>query len=478
MNREIETTNGYTPTIGLEVHAELKTATKMFCGCKNAPHDNEVNTHVCPICMAHPGTLPLVNKEAVQKVLDVGTAVGATLAGYTEFDRKNYFYPDIPKGYQISQFAYPLVVGGSLHNVALTRIHLEEDTARSSHEHGEGSIVDYNRAGVPLMELVTEPVIHDAETAASFGRELQLLLRELGVSDANMEKGEMRVEANISVSKDGSLGTKVEVKNLNSFKAVQDAIRFEVKRHIALLEKGEKVVQETRGWDENRSLTFSQRKKESSHDYRYFPDPDIPNFDTVDSGLISVSRQSDISDKIPSKIREKYLNIGLPSKQIEVLIDIPTLRAYFEYAVVQNTSYAKVAANYLTSDVVGLMTSGAVVVSDHVLSDHLAAFAELVGMVADGSVTSRVAKDLLPEVLKGSSAKELVASRGLATSSDAGALGTVVDQVIAANESVVAEYKAGKVASIQFLVGQCMKATKGAGNPAILRSLLEERINK
>ena len=477
MNREIETTNGYRLTVGLEVHVELKTATKMFCGCKNAPHDNEVNSHVCPICMAHPGTLPLVNKEAVQKVLDVGTAVGATLAGYTEFDRKNYFYPDIPKGYQISQFAYPLVVGGSLGGVALTRIHLEEDTARSSHEHGEGSIVDYNRAGVPLMELVTEPVIHDTETAAAFGRELQLLLRELGVSDANMEKGEMRVEANISVSKDSTLGTKVEVKNLNSFKAVQDAIRFEVKRHITLLEKGEKVVQETRGWDENRSLTFSQRKKESSHDYRYFPDPDIPSFDTVSAGLISVSRQSDISAKIPSKIREKYANLGLPSKQIEVLIDQLPIRIYFESVVSLNPLLAKTAANYLTSDVVGLLASGTLLPSEP--SDaHLHAFCELVQLVSDAAITSRVAKDLLPEILQGSSAKDLVAARGLASSSNTDELGAVVDTVVAANEGVVAEYKNGKVASIQFLVGQCMKATKGAGNPAILLKLLEERINK
>ncbi len=478
MNREIETTDGYQLTVGLEVHAELKTATKMFCGCKNAPHDSEANIHVCPICMAHPGTLPLVNREAVQKVLDVGTAVGAILAGYTEFDRKNYFYPDIPKGYQISQFAYPLVVGGSLGGVALTRIHLEEDTARSSHEHSEGSTVDYNRAGVPLMELVTEPVIHDAETAASFGRELQLLMRELGVSDANMEKGEMRVEANISVSKDDTLGTKVEVKNLNSFKAVQDAIRFEVRRHIALIEKGEKVVQETRGWDENRSLTFSQRKKESSHDYRYFPDPDIPSFGTETSGLISITRQSEILEKIPSKIREKYLNLGLPSKQIEVLIDLQILRAYFDYTVLQNPGYAKIAANYLTSDVVGLMATGARIMPDHATDMHLAAFAELISLVVEGGVTSRVAKDLLPEVLEAHSPKELVHSRGLATSSDATELGVVVDAVIAANATVVAEYKAGKMASIQFLVGQCMKATKGAGNPAMLLVLLEERIDK
>jgi len=242
----------YRPTIGLEIHAELKTLTKMFCACRNDADERTPNTNICPVCMAHPGTLPVINRDAVHKVLLVGEALGATLADYTEFDRKNYFYPDIPKGYQISQFAYPLVRGGSLRGVDITRIHLEEDTARSQHttETGEEvSLVDYNRAGLPLMELVTEPVIHHAETAGSFARELQLLLRYVGAGDANMEKGEMRVEANISVSKTDTLGTKVEVKNLNSFRTVERAIKYEIERQIAVLEAGESLVQETRGWD-------------------------------------------------------------------------------------------------------------------------------------------------------------------------------------------------------------------------------------
>lgn len=265
----------YRLTVGLEVHAELKTLSKMFCACRNAPGEKAPNTNICPVCMAHPGTLPVINKEAVHKVLLVGAAVGGILADYTEFDRKNYFYPDIPKGYQISQYEHPLVKGGALAGVALTRVHLEEDTARSQHE-GESSLVDYNRAGVPLMELVTEPVINSAEQAGTFAKELQLLLRTLGAGEANMEKGEMRVEANISVSLDDTLGTKVEVKNLNSFRSVERAIAFEAARQSALLEKGEEVAQETRGWDEQKQVTFSQRKKESSHDYRYFPDPDLP----------------------------------------------------------------------------------------------------------------------------------------------------------------------------------------------------------
>ena len=266
----------YTTTVGLEIHAELKTQTKMFCDSRNDPHAAEPNVHICPVCMAFPGTLPVVNRQAVEHVLRVGVAVGGTLADFTEFDRKNYFYPDIPKGYQISQYKYPLVSGGSLRDVALTRIHLEEDTARSQHTGDGWSLIDFNRAGVPLMELVTEPVIHDAQTASLFAQELQTLLRTLGVSDANMEKGEMRVEANISVSQNKTLGVKVEVKNLNSFKAVEKAIEFETRRHIAAIEKGEEIVQETRGWDENKQTTFSQRKKENADDYRYFPDPDIP----------------------------------------------------------------------------------------------------------------------------------------------------------------------------------------------------------
>lgn len=479
MSREtILDLKGYTPTIGLEVHVELGTETKMFCGCKNAPHESEPNIHVCPICMAHPGTLPLVNREAVRKVLDVGIALGSNLAAYTEFDRKNYFYPDIPKGYQISQFKYPLVEGGALQDVRITRIHLEEDTARSSHEHVEGSLVDYNRAGVPLMELVTEPVIHDAATAGRFGKELQLLLRELGVSEANMEKGEMRVEANISVSKDTTLGTKVEVKNLNSFRAVEGAIAFEIKRHIDLIEKGEKIEQETRGWDENRSITFSQRKKESSHDYRYFPDPDIPSFDTATAGVKNLSRESEILYKIPSIIRVEYANLGLPSKQIETLLDNKDLRFYFNATVAGDGALALTAANYLTSDVAGLLATGVL----HTLlttDEHVKTFAELMTLVNNESITSRVAKDILPEILETAvSANVIVRERNLSTQTDSTALLSTIDEIINSNPSVVSDYKAGKLPAMQFLVGQGMKILKGTANPALLRSLLEQRINK
>ena len=268
--------SNYLTTIGLEVHAELNTKSGMWCGCKNDPYEKRPNVNVCEVCIAHPGTLPVANKEAIKKVITVGLAVDGAISDFTEFDRKNYFYPDIPKGYQLSQYKFPIVTGGEINGVKLTRIHLEEDTAKSTHDHEGYTLVDYNRAGVPLMELVTEPVLHNAEDAVAFARELQRILRYVGASEANMEMGQMRIEANISVSKDEKFGTKVEVKNINSFASVFGAINYEVKRHIETIDSGGSIVQETRGWDENKQETFSQRKKENAHDYRYFPDPDLP----------------------------------------------------------------------------------------------------------------------------------------------------------------------------------------------------------
>lgn len=310
--------NSYTPTIGLEVHAELKTKSKMFCGCKNDPHSGKANENTCPVCLAHPGTLPRVNKEAVRKILEVGVALRGEIANFSEFDRKNYFYPDIPKAYQISQYQYPFVKGGELASVRLTRVHLEEDTARSQHEGGE-SIVDFNRAGVPLMELVTEPVIHDSKTAVIFARELQLLLRTLGVSSANMEKGEMRVEANISISSSDKLGTKVEVKNLNSFKSVEQAIEYEISRQTEIISNGNIILAETRGWDEDKGKTFSQREKETAKDYRYFPDPDIPKFSLKKMEEFSRGNLEAAMPELPSQLRQKWIVLGLNADQTETL---------------------------------------------------------------------------------------------------------------------------------------------------------------
>jgi aspartyl-tRNA(Asn)/glutamyl-tRNA(Gln) amidotransferase subunit B len=272
----------YTPVIGLEIHVELGTKSKMFCSCKNDAEEKNPNTNVCPVCMGHPGTLPVINEEAVKRVIKTGLALSSKISETSKFDRKNYFYPDLPKGYQISQYDQPLCQGGYLElmgrKIKITRVHLEEDTGRLIHPVGaDHSLVDYNRVGVPLMELVTEPDITSAEEAWKFAQELQLLLRYLGVSTADMEKGQMRVEANISLGIGGKLGTKVEIKNLNSFRAVERGIDYEIKRQAEVLDSGEKVIQETRGWNDNAGETVSQRIKEEAHDYRYFPEPDLPS---------------------------------------------------------------------------------------------------------------------------------------------------------------------------------------------------------
>ena len=437
----------YKVTVGLEIHAELKTATKMFCACRNDADEKAPNKNICPVCMAHPGSLPVINKEAVRKVLMVGKAAGGTLADYTEFDRKNYFYPDIPKGYQISQYKHPLVSGGTIAGVMLTRIHLEEDTARSQHI-GENSLVDYNRAGVPLMELVTEPVIHSAEEAGDFAKELQLLLRALGAGDANMEKGEMRVEANISVSKDGQLGTKVEVKNLNSFKSVERAIAYEVERQSKLLQGGGAVVQETRGWDEIKGVTFSQRKKEGSADYRYFPDPDIPS---LRLGEISTFRDFDMPE-LPWQQRERLQGLGfLQEQDIEQLLGDTPLAGFFNQvtAQIKSPELKKTAANYILNDVAGARKN-----NPHWLPD-VAVFIKALGLPS-------------PQ------AKSSIVSGVLAQVVDDDALPEIAQKVIDAHPQVVADYKAGKGVALQFLIGQGMKESKGSANPQILKEAIQK----
>ena len=470
----------YVPTIGLEVHAELKTLSKMFCGCKNDPHDGEVNAHTCPVCLAHPGSLPVPNEEAIKKVLLFGQAVNATVADYSEFDRKNYFYPDIPKAYQISQYAYPFLQGGELLGVELTRVHLEEDTARSVHDKGDFSLVDFNRAGVPLMELVTEPVIHDAKTAGAFARELQLLLRTLKISDANMERGEMRVEANISVSKDPNVrATKyVEVKNLNSYKAVEGAIAYEIKRQSELLESGGQVVQETRGWDEVNLRTYSQRVKETAKDYRYFPDPDIPKISVAEYEPFRPSLLAEKMPKLPNEKRIFYSNLGLASDSIELIISESANDSFFssllETSIGGNGEAMKLAANYLTSDVVALLGANAKLSLTQVSPDN---FAELIDMLVKKEINSRVAKNLLIDLFGATDGpRALATTRNLLQISDVSALDSIIQEIILTNPTVVAEYKAGKESAIQFFVGQGMKATRGSANPELLLSAFKKAL--
>lgn len=468
----------YRPTIGLEVHAELSTRTKMFCDSRNDPGEPRANAHVCPVCLAHPGTLPAINEEAVRHVLRVGVAVGGTLADYTEFDRKSYFYPDIPKGYQISQYEHPLVAGGALHGVALTRIHLEEDTARSAHEGGV-SLVDFNRAGVPLMELVTEPVIHDAKTAGAFARELQLLLRTLGASEANLEKGEMRIEANISVSPDDSFGTKVEVKNLNSFRAVESAIEHEIARQSKVLAEGGTVVQETRGWDEDRGQTFSQRLKEGSADYRYFPEPDLPKLVLSEIPGFSADEIRAGLPELPWQRRERYAALGLKAGDVAFLLETKARSAFFDAvaAVLRfDASLVLLAANYTTTDLAGLFAKKGAEAFEHMAPEH---FAALMHMIHKDQLSSRGAKEVLAVMTEeGGHPEEIAKGKGLMQVSDPEALRTQVREVIEGHQKAADEYRAGKEASLQFLLGAAMRATKGAGKPAVLKELLVEELGK
>ncbi len=475
--------NNYKLTVGLEVHAELKTKTKMFCNSANDPFNAEPNTNICPVCMAHPGTLPVINKQAVKHVLKVGLAMGGTLADFTEFDRKNYFYPDIPKSYQITQYKYPLISGGSLNGITLERIHLEEDTASSSHE-SSGSLVDYNRAGVPLMELVTTPTIHSAEEASAFARELQLLLRTLGVSDANMEKGEMRVEANISISKTDTLGTKVEVKNLNSFRSVERAIAFEVERMTRILDGGPgEIVQETRGWDEMKQVTFSQRKKESAHDYRYFPDPDLPKLKISEIPEFSKEALADEMPELPWDKRARLAQLDLQSTQIEMLVESELYGKFFDIVVVRlegNKDAIRLAANYLLSDIAGFVTLSGIKFPAWLTrapENSAGAFAKLIMMIKAGELSSRGAKDTLAIMYAEGGDPEIIAKeKGFIQTNDEGALKEMVAKIIAENPTVAAEYRGGKTTVFQFFIGQGMKLSKGSANPETLKKLFEEAL--
>ena len=453
----------YKVTIGLEIHAELKTKTKMFCACVNNPDEREPNTNVCPVCMAHPGTLPVINRDAVKKVLQMGVALGGTLPDYTEFDRKNYFYPDIPKGYQLSQYAYPLVSGGSLHGIQITRIHLEEDTARSQHQ-GSTSLVDYNRAGVPLMELVTEPVIHSAEDAGAFARELQTLLRTLGAGDANMEKGEMRVEANISISATDELGTKVEVKNLNSFRSVERAIAYEIARHTKLLDAGKAVEQETLGWDEAKQATYVQRKKEKAHDYRYFPDPDLPKLKLSEIPEFAAEKLAKELPELPWDKRGRFVIAGAKPEYAEMFVQDATLANLFDGVEGDKA----LAANYIGSDIAGLMAKEG---SDGLANITPQGLSAVLVAISEGKLSSRGAKDALTEVYTKGGDLALVIQK-YEQQSDEGAIAAIAQKVIDANPSVAAEFKAGKTAALQFLVGQGMKESKGSANPESLRSAI------
>ncbi len=475
----------YEAVIGIEVHSQLKTASKMFCGCSTEYDGAAPNTHVCPVCLGLPGALPTINKKAVEHVLTTGAAIEATAPAATRWDRKNYFYPDLPKGYQISQYDLPLASRGRLtfdtsdgpFTVTITRAHLEEDTAKLVHATDAAgrrvSLVDFNRSGAPLMEIVTEPDIRTAEQARRYAEELQLLLRSIGASDADMERGQLRVEANVSLRPRGTepFGTRVEVKNMNSFRAVERAIAFEIERQGAILDAGEPLVQETRGWSEERGSTYRMRVKETSDDYRYFPEPDLPPLH-LDPAWLAELR--DALPELPGARRRRYREVvGLTEYDADVLVADPEATELFEATLAADpTLDAKAVANWVLGDFLRLRNAGA---SAPTIAP--AELAVIIAAVHEGSISRAQGREVLDEhVATGKGAAAIIAARGFHQISDAGALNAAVAQVLADNPAAVADYRAGKVQAVGFLVGQVMKATRGQANAALAQSAVREQL--
>ncbi|MBU4023383.1 Asp-tRNA(Asn)/Glu-tRNA(Gln) amidotransferase subunit GatB [Patescibacteria group bacterium] len=481
----------YKTTIGLEIHVELKTDSKMFCNCKNDPLETGPNINVCPVCMAHPGTLPVINEQAINKVIKTGLAMDCQISSDSKFERKNYFYPDLPKGYQISQYAQPLCNAGFLDlkdkRIRIERIHLEEDTAKLIHKK-DNTLVDFNRAGIPLMELVTEPDFENGNQVSIFAKELQLILRYLNVSDANMEKGQMRLEANISISKNKILGTKVEVKNLNSFRVVKKAIDYEIKRQTEVLDRGDKVIQETRGWDNDK--TISQRSKEEAHDYRYFPEPDLPPLSISKEKIQELKNQL---PELPAYKRQRFIDeYGLKQDDIEEFVFNKDLSEYFEQVVSEFREWleskerkdigekeykrlAQVASNYMLSDLVGIM--GSMSVEDKKFLITAENFAEFALLVFQGEITSKIAKMVLKEMFeKGGDPSEIIKDKGLSKIDDKNELERVVQEIIKDNSKAVDDFKKGKQNALQFLIGQAMAKTKGRAKPEELENFFTKAL--
>lgn len=498
--------DNYYITIGLEIHAELKTNSKMFCSCANVPLEDSPNKNVCPICMAHPGTLPTLNKEAIKKMIQIGLYINSDIADFTEWDRKHYFYPDMPKAYQLTQYKYPIVSGGKINNWPLTRIHLEEDTAKSTHDKGNHTLIDFNRAGVPLMELVTEPqTFEDVEDAAkacsNFARELQLILRTLDASEAEMSRGQMRIEVNLSVSKDkNKFGTKVEVKNINSFKSVEDSVRFEAARHIELIESGKEneIVQETRGFEENKRVTVSQRKKETANDYKYFPDPDLPKL-----YLHSMFDLQNIKNSLPESLedtRNNLKNIGVKEEYLELLLNNTTLFKYFDDVKKEILNHdstktpnsekenklINLAVNYICVDVSSILQKESKEKLVHFVNKQ--DFVQIMEMLLANELSSRGAKDLIlfmmtempyDNMLEMSEndmdARAVAEMKGLIQKNDKEALSEIVEKVITNNPDQWDALKLGNDKLIMYFVGQAMKESKGSGNPQLFTELIKEK---
>ena len=476
----------YQPTIGLEIHVELKTKTKMFCDSFNDPEEKTPNTNICPVCTAQPGTLPVINKKAVESVIRAGLALNCQINEKSWFERKNYFYPDLPKGYQISQYEAPLCKEGYLDisgkRIKIRRIHLEEDTGRLIHDqHKDASLVDYNRAGVPLMELVTDPDITSGEEARKFAEELQLIFRYLEISDADMEKGQMRVEANISLN----MGTKVEVKNLNSFRSVEKAIIFELDRQKEVLEEGKEVLHETRGWNDGKQETFSQRLKETSEDYRYFPEPDLP---PLEFSASQIEKLGDMIPELPAARRERFKKefsvIG--GLAVDIMVSFKNLGDFFEETISELKAWLesgkiktdiekliKLSANYIITEFPKYVpTTGEIKITPE-------NFAELIYMTFIGEISSSGAQEVLKEMfITGGDPSQIVESKNLKQVSDEAELEAAAEKTIKNNPQAVEDYKKGKETALQFLVGQIMRETKGKANPKVAADLIHRMLKK
>ncbi len=483
----------YKPVIGLEIHIELDTKTKVFCSCLNNPEEKNPNSNICPICFGHPGVLPTINEEAIKKVIKTGLALNCEVSKNSKFDRKNYFYPDLAKGYQISQNDKPLVFNGYLNilneqgeskKVRIKRIHLEEDTGKLIHEK-DCSLVDFNRSGLPLMELVTEPDISSAKEARKFAEELHLIMHYLNVSDADMEKGQMRVEVNVSLSKDSSvLGTRVEIKNLNSFRSVERAVNYEIERQTAILESGEKIVQETRGFDDKEAITFSQREKEEAHDYRYFPEPDLPFFELVQDDFIEKIK-IEIPELPQSKRERLKKEYKLSDKEVENFVYDKELGYYFEKVISELEpnlskeklgSLIKLSANYLITDLKGLLKGKSVSDKDFLITPEN--FAEFIGLLEQGEISSKSAKIVLLEMFEtGGDPSNIIEEKNLTQIVDEDEIEKIVKEAIKNNPKPVEDYKSGKEAALKFLVGQIMAKTQGKAGPETVTRLLKENLN-
>lgn len=474
--------------IGLEVHAELLTRSKLFCGC-STEFGAEPNTQVCPVCLGLPGTLPVLNRKAVEYTIRAGLALNCEIAEFSKFDRKNYFYPDLPKAYQISQYDLPicrngfipLTVDGEERRIGINRIHLEEEAGKLVHSGdnilgSDFSLIDYNRAGIPLIEIVSEPDIRSPQEAKMYLERLKAILQYIEVSDCKMQEGSLRCDANISIRPKGSkeFGVKSEIKNLNSFRAVQKALEYEVKRQQAVLEAGEKLVQDTRAWDEAKGITVQMRVKEGASDYRYFPEPDLMPL------VIDRSWVKEIKDSIPElpearkkRFMEQY---GIPEHDAGLMTESKAMADFFEACVAKYPD-AKVVSNWIMSEMLRMINASEIEVEDVAITpDHIV---ELLRLIDDGTISGKIGKDVFTEMFNtGKMPSVIIEEQGLKQISDEGELGRIIDEVLANNPKSVADYKAGKKKAVGFLVGQVMKATKGQANPQKLNDMLVQKLEE